>query len=413
MLSYDFIHPAVCLDCQAEVLVGQRLREQGISKFLRNYHKPALYKIKKSPQMYEKFLHYDNQFKLNYKKRFNNIENETPDIILSDNSDETRGINFRIGKHSPLWFYFYAMWNTFSGESYFSQIIIPANIISILYLVSLYVLLSLFFKRDEYRSKMSIILLILLLPAFLKQTSMTTNDFGLGIIVAWVTFFLLKNDNEKINCNDLMVGLFYSTAVLIKFTSLTLLLPITLFYLIKFKLNAIPKLLIIFLCFIVIPVLLYGIFGYDMILNILTGSAEEFTLRANVGGSLFQRIIWHIVYEQFNFGIPFVLIYFTHIFKIRNFVTRDEALTSYIFIVFFFLLIFLLMASGLSRHWLGFIPLTIPALVYIYKNCEEKNKMILLTSIFLIINNVQVLLHEGIIMSHHYQTYLGVKYWNY
>jgi hypothetical protein len=396
-------------------LVAKRLREQGIVDFLKNYHKPSLYKIKKSPQMYERFLQYDNKLKLNYKRLLKNIEDEKPDIILSDNRKGAEQINWRIGKHSPLWFCIIAFWETFSGDSYLSKIVMPANMIALLYLASLYIFLGLFFKQDEFRSKLLIIFTVLLLPAFLRQVPETTNDLILGTFVTWVLFFLLKNDNEKINNNDLLVGFFYSVAVLIKFTSLTLMLPITLYYLIEFKFKAIPKLFVAFLFFSVFPILLYTVFEYDMILNVITGSTEEYTLKAMKSGSIFNlgTFVWYILYDQYNFGIPFVILLITHISKVRQYLSCNEVLKSYMFISFFFMLCFFFWGSGVARHWIGFIPLTIPLLVYAYNNSEEKSKMLLSTSIFLLVNNLLILVHVGIIMASYYQSHFQVRYWSY
>ncbi len=412
IFSYDFINPTVCGDCASNILVGKRFRQQGIVSFLKNYHKPSLYKIKKSPQIYERFLQYNNQFRFNYKRLFNNIENEPPDVVLSDNTDESVRINYRIGKHSPLWFCVLGLWETFAGDSYFSQVIIPANLVTILYLSSLHVFLGLFFKREEYRNKLMIIVMVLLLPAFLQQVAQTNSDLILGTIVTWVIFFLLKSDNEKISSNDFLVGFCYSIAVLIKFTSLTLLLPIALFYLIRFKFKAIPKLLVFLLSFSLFPILLCTLFEYDMILNILTGKAEESVIQANIATSALHFFAWFILYNQYHFGIPFVLLLITHIAKLNQYLTRKEFLISYMFIAFFFMLCFLLW-EDLPRLWLGFIPLTIPFLVNVYKKCEEKIKMFLLTGIFLLINNLLILIFMGIILAGYISSHDHMRYWRY
>ena len=76
------------------------------------------------------------------------------------------------------------------------------------------------------------------------------------------------------------------------------------------------------------------------------------------------------------------------------------------------MLSFVFWANGVARFWIGFLPLTIPLVVYIYQNCEEKRKMVFLTSIFLVINNLLILIHEGIIMADHYQSHFQVKYWS-
>ncbi len=204
ILSYDFINPTVCTDCESFVMVGKRYREQGLFSFLKNYHKPPLYRFKESPQLYNKFLQYSNKLGLNYKPLFNNIENEPPDITLSDNRKKAGIINFSINYYSPLWFLFIGLWDTFSVEGYFPQIIIPANLIGITFLVSLYFFLGIFYKKEEYRNKLFILFVVLLLPTFFQQVVQNKTVLFLGITVTWLLFFLLKNTENEFNYKDML-----------------------------------------------------------------------------------------------------------------------------------------------------------------------------------------------------------------
>lgn len=409
LFSYDFIISDIYPDCECNFLVGKRFREQGLASFLKNYHKPTLYKIKKTPQEYEKFLHYNNKLKLNYEELLDNIENEASDIILSDNTLTSRKINWRIGKHPPLSFIAFGFANIFSNDGYFSRVVVPSNLVAILYLISLYVFLGLFFKQEEYKSKLLILIIILFLPTFLQQSARNTNELILGVMVTWALFFLLRNTDNKINYNDLLLGFVYSVAVLIKLTSLTLLLPITLYYLIYFKYKSFPKLVIFITCFLALPLFLYVVFEYDMLLNLLTGIVDESVYKAGLNASIISNIAWYFFYDQYNLGIPFVLLLITHIFKIKQNSVGNDVLISYMLFASFFMLSFFLWHSGLSRHLSGFIPLTIPLLVYIFKNCEEKFKLVSLTVIFLFFNNVLILIHNGVIMA----DFLGLRYWSY
>ncbi|MEM3000926.1 MAG: glycosyltransferase family 39 protein [Candidatus Nitrosocaldus sp.] len=395
------------------ILVGRRLKEQGFVNFLKNYHKPTLYKFKKRPELYQKLINYDNKFHLGYKKRLDIIEKEPPDVTLSDNREGTEAINWRIGKHSPFWFGIIWFIDSITGENYFFKVVIPANIIAILYLVSVYRFVGLFYRDDEYKDKLFIPFIFLLSPAFLTQASQTTNDLALGILVIWLFLLLLKNNEHRITYKDLLSGFLYSIAVLCKFTSLALIPIIVLFYLIRFKRYGISKLLIFFLCFSILPLLLYITFNYDIILNILTGSIEEFTLKSRVikGKSIIETFLWYVFLEIYNFGIPIVLLLILHILRIRKYITQNEMLTTCLLAGYFLVLPYFFWGGGVSRHWLGFAPLIVSALTYIYKNSVVKNKVFLSTIILLLINNLLYLIHEGLIMAGYYQKHLKIMYW--
>lgn len=391
IFSYDFSLPTFWADALGDIKVGRNYREQGFVSFLNNYHKPTLHKIKKDPQQYEKFMQYDSKLKLNYKRRFDNVEISDTEMLP------------RINKHPPSWFCIIGLWQTYFGDSYLSHKIL-AKVVAILYLVSFYFFLGLFFKKEEYKSKLLILSIILLLPTFLEQAIPPKNDLILGVFVTWVMYFLLKNKKNNINYNDLLVGLFYSMAILFKFTSLSLSLPIFLYYIISFKYKAIPKLFIVLLSFSVFPLLLYTVFEYDMILNILTGRVEQGVR------NLSEPIKYNIkaaLLGQYLIGIPFVLLLIMHIIKIRKYLSLNETVISYLFFTSFYMMYLILYGSDLPRHLVGYLPLTIPLLVHIFKNCEERRKMLLSTSLFLIVNSLIIFIYRYILIN---DPLLNVKY---
>ncbi len=413
ILSYDFIDPRVRRDNNSNILVMKRLQTQGVATFLKNYHKPNLYKIKTSPPLYDKFLDYDKKYGLNLKTYMTNIDSEPSNIILPDKSTESRSIKIMTGNYSPVWFLILSLSSFFPGDSYFSQVVLPANILALLFLVSLYFFLGLFYKKDEYRDRLSIIFIVLLLPIFSMQAIQITNVMFLGIVVQWVVYFLLKNTDYKSNYKDVLAGFFFSLAVLLKFTSLTLMLPITLFYLIRFKTGSLLKLPVFALCSVVLPALMYILFEYNMILNIIIGSTAEFTLVSNKFSTYnMNDILWIMLYQPYYFGIPFIILLTTHAHKIKHNLQLNDVLIFYMFGICFLLLFLLLWRSRISRHWFGFIAFTIPLLVYIYNYCDEKNKMLLTTSSFLIISNLLLLLFDGIIMVGRLHNKFNAEYWN-
>ncbi len=413
LISYDFIIPIIgsdCrgTDCKGSIMVAKRVREMGFLSFLENYNKPTLYQIKNSPTRHEKFLKYDNILNLGYKDLLIEIENESPDIVLSENTERSWLINYKISKHSPMFFFMIAFWQMFFNDSYVLYIIL-SNCAALLFLVSLYAFLGLFFTKEEYKSKLLILFLVMLLPIFLLLSGSLTNDLIIGVFITWLVFFLIKNNKENINRYDVLAGVMCSAAVLFKFTTLTLFLAIFFYYAIKFRLNkAIPKLIVVMLCFAVFPLLLYGIFDYDMILNIITGTIEtslDFTARE---GSFISKILWYGIHEAYVFGIPFILLLLAHIFKIRQYLTRNEVLLSYLNIAFVCLVSISLWHAYWGRLLVGFLPFMIPPLVYIYKNCSEQKKMILSTYVLLFANNILILIND-LIIAMIFNPYYGVN----
>lgn len=397
IISYYFIKPVKCSDCEGNIIVAERLRETGPANFFKNFHKPTLYTINNSPIKRARFLGYDNLLRLNYKEQLAGIEKESPDVTLS-NHKRLGVINFRISKHSPLWFCTIGLWQSFFGDSNFSHVML-ANLMTVMYLASLYVLLGIFLKEDEYREKLLILLLVMLLPIFLTISGLITNDMVVGIFVLWTIFFLMKEKNENISCNDFLAGVIYSLAVLFKFTMLPLFLAVILFYVINYKFNnALPKIIVFCISFTLFPLLLNVIFGYDMILNIITAATEEYVIIAARKRSVISKIIlWYGMHESYMFGVPLILLILTHMLKVRQYLARNEVLTSYVYIVFLIMIGVLFRYSYWSRILVGYLPLMVPLLVSIYNNCHEKKRMILTTCLFLSINNFLVLINDLII----------------
>lgn len=388
LLSYDLIPSPSCPDCVGNIKIGKSFHKIGFVSSLKSYHKVPLFRIKKDPKSYERFLQYGDKLGLDYKNLFVNIGKET--------SETKKIIPTRIGQHPPLWFIIIYFWQSFFGESYFSHIIL-ANFIAIGYLISLFFFLGLFSKEEEYKSKLWVLAIVLFLPNFLIQSTRVTNDLILGIFVTWTLFFLLKNTKDTINHNDFIVGLVYSITVLTKFTSLTVLLPITLYYLFNFRLKAIPKLFVFLLSFSLLPLTLYAVFGYDMVLNIIIGKTLHSVFVDNRGVSLPYYVIETIFYGQYFIGIPFVILLFTHISKIRQYLTQDKLVSAYLFFAFFYMMHIIMPKSDLARHLSGYLSFNVPLLAHIYSNCAEKNKMFLSIGIFLLVNNLLIIINLGVL----------------
>lgn len=384
--SYYFTLPDECHDCKGDVEVGKLSREMGLTNFIKDYNNPVLYSIKKDPYRYKRLLKYDSLLGLHYKEKVDNIKNDT-----LNNGRYSDMVLFRTAQHSPFLYCIIGVWQSLFGGEYFSHVKLEF-IIAILYLCSMFIFLGLFYKKDEFKDKLSIMLILILTPAFLIQATRPKNDLLLGIFAIWTIFFLLKNKKEGINIFDIATGICLSFAVLSKFTSLTLFLPVILYYLISFKYRAISKFIVLLICFFILPLTLYAVFKYDMLLNIISGSIMQ-TMH-NYQNDFIEMLLRRFFLEQYILGIPFIVLSFAYLLQFRRYLFNRDILIPYIFICFFFSYFFTLWGSEVARHLTGYLPLAIPMIVIIYKNCSEQKKLLFATAILLLMNNYLIFLNR-------------------
>ncbi|MBI4843120.1 MAG: hypothetical protein HY809_02195 [Nitrospirae bacterium] len=386
--SYYFTLPEKCIDCAGDITVGALARKTGMMNFIKDYNKPALYQIKHDSNRYRRFLKYDDLLKLHYKEDIDKI----PDDASGDERFSNMAV-FRTSKHSPFWFCIIGFWQALFGEAYLSHVIL-GFLTAVLYLFSLYIFLGLFYGNDNFKDKLSIIFLYLLLPAFLIQATRPKNDLLVGIFITWTLYFLFKNKKEGINMYDITAGACLSFAVISKFTSLTIFLPVIMFYLMTFRYKAIPKLTVLLSTFLVIPLSLYYLFEYDMLLNIISGSVEQTIY--NYQNVFIEMFVRRFLFEQYYLGIPFLVLTFIFLIKYRTAFFHSEISIPYLFVSFFYGYFFILWGSEVARHLTGYLPLSVPMTAVIYNHCKEKEKLILTAGILLLINNYLILLDRYI-----------------
>lgn len=384
--SYYFTLPEECHDCKGDIFVGTLAKDMGLIDFIKEYDSPMLYSIKKDSYKSQRLLKYDKLLGLNYKEKVDNFKNDVP-------SDARYSVTalFRTTKHSPLLFCIIGAWQFFFGDEYSSHIML-AFTIAISYLFSMYILLGLFYNKDKFKDKLSVLFILILSPAFLIQATRPKNDLLVGIFVTWTLFFLLKNKHKTINIFDFITGLFLSISVLAKFSALALFLPITLYYLISFRFMAIPKLIILLACSLIIPLTLYTVFRYDMLLNIISGSLEQTIY--NYQNVFIEMFVRRFLFEQYILGIPLLVMLFVYMFQYKSFFFRRELLLAFTFTIFFFSFFITLWGSEVARHLTGYIPFIIPMVVIIYDSCSEKKKIILASGLLLLINNYLILINR-------------------
>lgn len=393
ILSSDLMRPGICNDCAGNIEVAKSIRNAGLASFLMHYHDLPLYVINNSPSKRERFVKYDIILKLNYKNYLLDIEKKPLDAIFSYDKKSTF-INHRISKHPPLWFCVIFLWQSLFSDSYYSHVVL-SNLIAVLYLASLYALLGVFLLEDEYRNKLKIVFLVLLLPIFLNISGYLTNDMVVGIFAIWLVFYVMTNNSENINKNDCLAGIIYSVSVLFKFTMLPLLTLIVIYYMVHFRFrNAVIKLITFVLCASILPLLSYVIFNYNMILNLMTTVTEESSVIAERKGTIINIILWYGFHEMYGFGMPLILLLATHFFKVREYLTGNEVVMSLVYIAFFLSAGILFRYSYWSRIFIGYLPFIIPLLTHVYHHCGEKKKLLLTTCIFLAVNNLLVIMHE-------------------
>ena len=364
MLSYDFSLPSIWPDALEDIKVGRSARDQGCSDFLRDYHTQSLMRIKQDPLSRRMFMEYAGKLRLDYEPLLDDLE--------FDESEEIA--RTRAFLHPPLWFCVLGIWQTHFGDSHLSHRVLE-KIVAILYLLSLYVLLGVFLKGADLKKRLSLLFLFVLLPVFMNSAVSPKNDLILGIFVTWTLYFLFKNKSQSICIHDVMVGVAYSLAALSKLTSLTMIVPILIYYLVEFRHRSILKLIVMLLCFAALPLVLHMAYGYDMILNIITGRVSQ--VETKLGITFAQNIGIIVLYGQYSIGIPFVLLLLTHMGKVKSFLTRDAAVIAYSFLAFFYMYFVILYGSHVYKNLGAYLPLTVPILVHIYLNTDEKRKMTL------------------------------------
>jgi len=377
LFSYDYILPNEWSDSVGNRRVAIAYNEIGVQKFVKNYHYLGI-SFLRSDSTYNESL---NEFLENYSPLLPIKTPSTPTDL------ELESVRLsRIAKHPPTWFIIMGSWQKIFGGSDFSFKLL-IKIITLLYYLSAFIVLKSLYEKANNKQILQILTVFAFLPTFLMQSLVPKTDILLGLISIWILYFLMKNRSSKININDLIVGLVFSAAILTKFTSIIIVIPIIVFYLIKYSYKSVPKLCVAGISTLIIPLILYLIFDYNVLLNILTGKAEQTIKVDERVPSAIGYIIDIVLYGQFRVGIPYVILMLVFIFK-RQVISEKNYSIALMFLAFVFSVFFILWGSNIPRHIIGFIPFTLLLLVYIHRNFQDSRKLFLYTNILLLINIV-------------------------
>lgn len=359
LFSYDFILPEEWLDAKGDVLTSKNVVDYGILNFLKNYHYQSLLEIQNNASALESFHNYEKLIPfVNYESTLEKAK--ITDIHLIEYN--------RTMHHPPSWFVFLGIWQNVFGSSVLSFKLF-SKLIGLLFIFLIFFFISRYLKIDN-QFALTIAVLVGFTPRFLIENETPKSDifFGVMVILFFLQLFTVNKNNKsfyRILINDFCVGLFLSLAVLTKFTGLLLALPVIAVYLTNFRFKGIPRLFFVLFSFILIPVLLNILFGYDMLLNIITGrSKQDFYIEnQSQSVSIFGFFTNAILYGLFYVGIPLLVIIFHKlIFSFKIFLSPDKINQS-IYFIFYLSIFVLLWRSQVSRHQISFFIFLIPILV--------------------------------------------------
>jgi len=381
LISYDKILPEMWCDAYGDVQTAGKLSKYGSSIFLEEYHNQTLHELESVPYTKRKLQKYYSVIPFrDYKEISNSIlakqyhpwpHNRTP-------------------HHPPLWFLVLGYWQNIFGDSDTSYKIL-IKIIVLIYFVSLFLLLR--SLSIDLKLALFALTVILLTPAILIASEFPKNDLLLGIGTNFLVLIIIKNQSEQINYWDMLTGLLLTLIICTKLTGLIIILPLVIYYLVKYKLGSSTKLLIV----ISIPVLLftmvYIVYDYDVLLNIITGRAfqDSEIMKFYISNIIINRIL----YGQFRLGIPLImLLLFALYYVLRSYFDGNKKVVGeLIFIIFYFSIFFVLWGSAISRHQIGFVAFYIPALVYCINRDVIARRILLHSATFLVAYDIVLLVY--------------------
>lgn len=386
-IGYNHILPRVWSDSVGNIKAAETFNKIGGVNFLKNYHTFGFDYLKQNPAYINKFYELADVTYPDFKSYAEQSSIEEFGLVKPT----------RVAKHPPTWFCIMGVWQHFFGGSTLSFQFL-AIFITFLYIISVYHLTGLYFNKEMKIKRINITTVFVLLPAILVQSAVPKTDMMLGFVVVWLMYFLKKNNYLKISYYDIIVGIVLSIAILVKFTALILGLPVLIYYIVFYKKKFVVKLIVTGFSVIILPMILYWIFDYNILLNILMGKAEQDVKVLDRVSSVPQYIIDMVIYGQFRIGIPFtMMIIYSFNKKIKT--NHQDYLVSVLFCVFIFALFFILWGSNIPRHIIGFLPLSIPLLIIIYKNMNRGKTLFFILEIMLIVNTILSIANQYIIIN--------------
>jgi len=362
LFAYDFSVAEAWIDAKGDVETAQELREQGLKQFLKTYHHQTAHEIlhsaagQKGLEQYARLL------------PFYPLEQRLRALDQSHEKLE----NNRRQHHPPSFFMILATWMGLSDS--LLSIKVFAKFMLLLYLLFMWLLMRNLIK-DKWLA-LSGTLALGLMPALLLASQAPRNDLPFGIVSALIAMLLMHiARSDKVHWGKhLLLGLLCFLAIYAKFTALLIALPVLAIYFYRYKSRAIQSLLLVALPVILIPILLYLVTGYDMLLNIITGRiVQDAWIAENT--SVLSFITQRVLFGQFRIGIPIMLLAF---YALPQVVKRKEQRPQLILFIFYLSSFVLLWGSSIDRHQIGFLPFAVPLISLALAQYQKLLKPILI-----------------------------------
>ncbi len=360
LFSFDCILPEIWNDARGDIITSTKVTDYGIRTFMDEYHTQSLDTINKDSLKSNRYFSYSHSlplFSSYYQRKL--IENKGDFISIDYNRTE---------HHPPIWFIITGLWQKSVGSSLISLKILM-KIIALVYLLSLFVLLKSYNK--DRGLIISIISLVAMTPMFLYSTEIPKNDLLLGIAITWLIYFLHRNTKNDRKIIDFLAGFTFSLVILSKFTGILLIIPIIAYYIMEFKQHFFKKFLLFGISGLILPLLLYWIYDYDILLNIITGRSHQDADVVKAWGSKIWYIKNTLLYGLYKVGIPIVLLLLSGLFSSFNNL-KIFSKESILFCGFYFMIFLLLWGSAVDRHQIGFVALYAPFLLLFVSNFKNK-----------------------------------------
>jgi hypothetical protein len=382
LFAYDFSVAEAWIDAKGDVQTAQLLRQQGIKDFLQTYHHQSAHDIlhsaagQKGLEQYARLL------------PFYPLEQRLRALDQSHEKLE----NNRRQHHPPSFFMILATWMGLSDS--LLSIKVFAKFMLMLYLLFMWLLMRNLLK-DKWLA-LSGTFALGLMPALLLASQAPRNDLQFGIVSALITLLLLNIAQSDRNpwWKHILLGMLCFLAIFSKFTALLIALPILAIYLYRFKMRAVQSLLLVALPGILIPILLYLLTGYDMLLNVITGRIlQDAWIAENT--SAWSFITQRVLFGQFRIGIPIMLL---ALYALPQLLKRKEQRPQVILFFFYLSSFFLLWGSSIDRHQIGFLPFAVPlislALAQYQKLVKPIHILLLLYNLLFIFYAVSDNIHD-------------------
>lgn len=384
LFAYDMSAPEAWIDAKGDWITAERFMPENVKHSLKNYSASSAANILGDPQALKRAEQYA-EF-LPFYPVLERLKYVGEGAIKIDND--------RCSHHPPLYFIILGSWLSLDNSVWGMKIF--AKFMLLIYLILIQRIFMMMLKKSEEKSWMS--LTVILSPAILCASQAPKNDLLLGIFTAGLVIALLSRGAKRDIGSHLLIGSLAALCVFTKFTALLLVLPIVALYTYWHGRRVLQYLALVALPIVVLGIVSYLLFGYDIVLNIIIGRiVQDRWIAANTGALSF---IWQrVIFGQYRVGIPLVIMLLYSLFyvfmgrrrnsdvwrifsqtalhKSLNEVGMSTAsipkklmqkkmgispIVLSICVTFYFSIFLLLWGSSVDRHQIGFLPFAIPIL---------------------------------------------------